>query len=522
MQTRKMITARCAIGMILMGVLGLWPDTGQAGSRAAAPSELVLGSLEEPGSLSALVDLPHHFPEHAPQTLLFDSLTQFMPDGTVRPKLAQKWEVSKSGLAYTFTLAPNAKFHDGTPVTAEDVKFTFDAARDPKTQSSDEGLENIERVEVLGPGMVRVTLNEITPWFLAKGGARGIVPKHLLAGKDVAKDPFNQQPVGSGPYRLVSFTPGQSIVLEAVPDFYRGAAKIRRVIFKVLPDQNVILTQLRAGEIRYALLQPRDLAAVQNTAGLRVVESPTPRFYDLTLNFQRLYWQDKRVREAVLRGIDREGIVQKVLLGHGRVVHSNATPASWAYSADVPTYPYDPTRAAQLLDEAGWRPGADGLRTKDGQSLRLTVMLKNFDRTLEQVFVIAQQQLKPLGVDLQVERVEPGVFPQRMRAGRFDALSRIWNPVYDPEQTSLLRTGNVYGGYSNPQVDALLARTRMTLDRSQRMRAYQELQRLLSQDLARLYLYTENELHVVPAELRGVAWHPVNIFWNLKDWDLGR
>ena len=484
-------------------------------------SQLILGSLEEPPSLSALVDLPHHFPEHVPQTLLFDSLTQFMPDGTVRPKLAQRWEVSKNGLVYTFTLNPLAKFHDGRPVTAADVKFTFDAARNPATQSSDEGLEAVEKVEALNPRTVRVTLKELTPWFLAKGGARGIVPKHVLEGKDLSRDPFNQRPIGSGPYRLVSYTPGQAIVLEAVPDFYRGTPKIQRIAFKILPDQNVILTQLRSSEIQYALLQPRDLAAVQSMAGLRVVESPTPRFYDLTLNLQRPYWQDRRVREAVLRGIDREEIVQRILLGHGRVVHSNVTPASWAYTPDVPKYPFDPTRARQLLDEAGWQPGADGVREKDGTPLRFTVMLKSFDRTLEQVFVIAQQELKGLGVALQIERVEPGVFPQRMRQGNFDALSRIWNPVYDPEQTSLLRTGNVYGGYSNPAVDALLTRGQGTLDRAVRKKVYAELQRLLSQDLARLYLYTENELHVVPAGLRGIEWHPVNIFWNLKDWTLG-
>lgn len=493
------------------------------GQGTGTPADqLVLGSLEEPASLSALADLPHHFPEHAPQTLLFDSLTQFMPDGTVRPKLAQKWEVSKNGLVYTFSLTPNAKFHDGAPVTAEDVKFSFDAARNPETKSSDEGLEAVEKVDVLNARTVRVTLKEMTPWFLAKGGARGIVPKHLLEGKDLSRDAFNQQPIGSGPYRLVRFAPGQSIVLEAMPGFYRGAAKIRRVIFKILPDQNVILTQLRTGEIQYALLQPRDLAAVQQTSGLRVVESPTPRFYDLTLNFQRAYWQDRRVREAVLRGIDREGIVQKVLLGHGQVVHSNATPASWAYTKDVPSYAYEPARAKALLDEAGWRPGSDGIRTKGDQQLRFTVMIKNFDRTLEQVFIIAQQQLREVGVDLQIERVEPGVFPQRMRQGRFDALSRIWNPVYDPEQTSLLRTGNSYGGYGNPRVDALLAQGRATLDPAQRKAVYAGLQRFLSQDLARLYLYTENELHVVPAGLRGVAWHPVNLFWNVKDWQLER
>ena len=190
------------------------------------------------------------------------------------------------------------------------------------------------------------------------------------------------------------------------------------------------------------------------------------------------------------------------------------------HTKDVPTYPYDPTRARQLLDDAGWRPGAGGIRQKDGVLLRFTVMLKNVDRTLEQVFVIAQQQLQQVGADCQIERVESGVFPQRMRQGTFDALSRVWNPVYDPEQTNLLRTGNSYGGYSNPQVDALVAQGQATLDREKRKTIYGDLQRLLSHDLARLYLFTENELHVVPAGLRGVTWHPVNIFWNAKDWTL--
>ena len=208
---RRIVRAFFATCGVLVRLFSISTGSGWAVSSAEPTNQIVLGSLEEPGSLSALVDLPHHFPEHAPQTLLYDSLTQFMPDGTIQPKLAQKWTVSPNSLVYTFTLVPNAKFHDGTPITAADVKFTLDAARDPKTQSSDEGLETVKSVEVLTPRTVRVTLTRVTPQFLAEGGARGIVPKHLLEGKDLSTGAFNQKPIGSGPYRLVSFTPGQSI-----------------------------------------------------------------------------------------------------------------------------------------------------------------------------------------------------------------------------------------------------------------------------------------------------------------------
>lgn len=512
---------RLGFCLALVG-LGSVPAAAWGAAVAAPARPIVLGSLEEPGSLSALADLPHHFPADAPQTLLFDSLIQYLPDGGVGPKLAQRWEVSAGGAVYTFHLAPNARFHDGRPVTAEDVRFSVEAARNPATKSSDEGFEAIEKVEAVNPLTVRFTLTRATPRFLSEGGSRGIIPKHLLEGKDLSQDPFNRQPVGSGAYRLASSTPGQSMVFDAVPDHYRGSPKIGRVVFKILPDQNIVLTQLRSGEIQYALVEPRDLPVVEKIQGVRVLEVPTTRFYDITPNFQRPTWQDRRVREAVLRAVDREGIVKRLLGGHGQVVHSNATPASWAYSPDVPRYAFDPARAQALLAEAGWEVGGDGIREKAGQRLGFAVMVKNVDRTLEQVLVVAQQQLKRVGVEIRIERLESGVFASRMQAGQFDALSRIWNPVYDPDQSVLYRTGNRYGGYSNPEVDALLARGVTVSDRVQRKRIYGDIQRLLARDVARLYLYTENELHAVAADLAGVAPHPVNLFWNLNAWAWGR
>jgi peptide/nickel transport system substrate-binding protein len=497
---------------------GAAPPAAPGGGRAG--DQLVIGSLEEPGSLSALVDLPHHFPEHVPQTLLFDSLTQFMPDGSVAPKLAERWTVSPDNLVYTFTLAAGARFHDGRPVTADDVKFTIETALDPASKSSTEGFDAIEKVEVADPRTIAIALKEVTPMFLAQGGARGIVPKHVLAGKDASKDEFNKQPVGSGPYRLVAYTPGQAVVLEAVPDYYRGAPAIKRVVFKILTEQNVVLTQLRAGELGYALITPRDLAAVSGIPGVKIVEAPTPRFFDITPNYARAYWQEQPVREAVLTAIDRQGIVDKVLLGHGKVIESNVAPGSWAFNPDLPQRPFDPTRARALLDGAGWRPGGDGVRAKGGQRLAFTTLVNNYDRTLEQALLVAQQNLRDVGVAMQLERVEPGVFGARRRTKDYDALSRVWNPVYDPDQTGLVKTGNFYG-YANPKVDELSAQALGTTERGARKGPYAEIQRLLAADVARLFLYTENELHALSAGLTGPQPHPVNFFWNLKDWQPG-
>ncbi|MDQ6673254.1 MAG: ABC transporter substrate-binding protein, partial [Chloroflexota bacterium] len=489
--------------------------------QTAPAGQLVIGAIEEPASLSPLIDLPHHFPEHVLQTLLFDSLTQYMPDGSVSPKLAQSWDVSSDNRSYTFHLNPRAMFQDGTPITADDVKFTFDAALDPNTNSSNEGLATVDRTEVIDPQTLKVTLKDIDPTFLAQGGARGIVPMHVLQGQDLKTSDFSKKPIGSGPYKLVSYTPGQSVVMEAVPDFYRGPAHIKTIVYKVLTDQNVVLTQLRSGELNYGLITPRDLSAVSGVSSLKVVEEKDPRFYDIHYNYQRPYFQDIQVRQALLQAVDRQALVDKVLQGHGAVMDSNVSPVSWAFNPEVPKFPFDPPSAKALLDAAGWTPGSDGVRGKDGQKLSFTVMIYNYDATLQQALLVVQQNLKDVGVDMQIRPQEEGVMNSRRANGEFDAYSRIWNPVYDPDQCSLLVTGNKYGGYSNPQADAACKTEKTSLDQSVRKPALFQIQQVLAQDVARLWLYSEDQLNALSSNVQGVQPHPVNFFWNMKDWTLG-
>lgn len=509
-------TASAAAATLVVGAAGS-PNP----ATAQGSSTFVIGSLEEPGSLSALAQLPHHFPADVPQTLLFDSLTEFLPDSTIGPKLATAWEISDDELTYTFTLDPAATFHDGTPITAHDVVFTFEAILDPATNSSTEGLETVESVTAIDDHTVSVALSTITPPFLAQGGARGIVPRHVLEGKDIATDAFNQEPVGSGPYRLVAYTPGEGIVLEAVADHYRGAPAIDRVEFRIVTDQNVILTQLMSGELDYGLVAPRDLAVLEGADAVSVAEAPTPRFFDIIPNHDRPCWQEVEVRSAILGAIDREGIVSSILLGHGTVIDANVAPASWAYTTDgITTHPYDPDASAVALDAAGWTRKDDGIRAKDGVELAFTVTLYAYDQTLQQALLVAQQNLADIGVAMELETVESGVFSARRNEGDFDALARIWNPVYDPDQSGLLRTGNFYG-YSNPEVDALCDEALATTDQAARFDTYAELQQVLSRDVPRLFLYSENELHAVASGVQGLAAHPVNVFWNFPAWTIG-
>lgn len=488
-----------------------------AKASGGSTTQFVIGSLEEPGNLSALSTLPHHFPEHTPLTLMYDSLVQLLPDGQFAPRLAESWDVSPDGLNYTFKLTDKARWWDGQPVVADDVKFTIDSALKPETQSSTEGLDQVANVETPDQRTVKVTLKRMVPTFLAQGGSRGIVPKHVLDGQDLAKSEFNRRPLGSGPFKFVSWTPAQAIVMEANEEYFQGKPSFQRVVFKILPDQNVMLTQLRSGELSYAHATPKDLKAIEGMSGLAVHEVPTLRFFDMAPNYERPYFADPKVRLALLHGINRQGIVDGVLLGHGAVIESNVTPTSWAYNPDLPKRSYDKERAQQLLSEAGWSRGSDGILQKGGDKLQFGVMINSYDRVLEQALVVAQQNLKDVGVDLTIDRVEPGVFGSRRTKKEFDALARVWNPVYDPDQAGLIRTGNFYG-YSNPEADKLAMDGLMTADQSARRPIYQQLQGVLHADVARLWLYTENELHAMSAKVSGVQGHPVNFFWNLREW----
>jgi peptide/nickel transport system substrate-binding protein len=315
---------------------------------ATASGSLVIGALEEPPSMSPLVDLPHHFPEHIAQTMMFDSLLQFMPDGTLSPKLAQSYETSADKLTYTFKLDPKAKWWDGTPVTADDVVFTFKTLQDPKSGSSSEGVDGVGSVEAVDASTVKVTAKSFDPTLLPQMAARGIVPKVALAGKDIAADDFNKKPLGSGPYKFVKWEKGQYLQLEANSNYFLGAPKIAKVTIKFLADQNTMVQEFKSGAINYALLQPRDLGAVQPAL---LTENPTPRFYDITPNYKRILGE-LAVREAVLYGTNRDSIVQNILKGKGSVIEANVSPTgwSWAYNSDTVKRPYDQDKAKKLLD----------------------------------------------------------------------------------------------------------------------------------------------------------------------------
>src|SRR5919204_1062300 len=294
---------------------------------------------------------------------IHDAMVKPMPAGMQTPSLAESWSEAKDHLSYTFTLRKNAKFHDGSPVTPEDVKFSFERY---KGASATLLKEKTKEVQVLGPSQVRFVLKEPWPDFMlfygtTASGAGWIVPRKYV--EKVGEDGFKRAPIGAGPYRVVSFAPGVELVLEAFDGYWRKPPSIKRLVMRTMTEESTRAAALKRGEVDLAYLFAGPVAEeLKRTPGIKL-EAPllTGAFWlELTEQWDpKSPWHDRRVRLAASHAIDRQSLNQAETLGLSRPVGS-IVPRDFEFALPFDPHPYDPKRAKQLLAEAGYPNGFDG------------------------------------------------------------------------------------------------------------------------------------------------------------------
>jgi len=293
---------------------------------------------------------------------LHDALVKPLPKNIMTPSLAESWTASKDGLTYDFVIRKNAKFHNGDPVTAEDVKFTFERY---KGGSAKILKDHVKEIQTPSPNQVRFVLKEPWPDFMAfygtsATGASWIVPKKYI--EKVGEDGFKKAPVGAGPYKFVSFSPGVELVLEAFPQYWRKAPSVKRLVMRSIPDETTRAAAVKTGEADLAYLFTGPAAEeLKRSPGVRIVAPILYGMYWLDFPDQwdpKSPWHDKRVRMAANLAIDRKGINQSEMLGMGKLASSNVPPEfDFALKLEPPAY--DPKRAKQLMTEAGYANGFD-------------------------------------------------------------------------------------------------------------------------------------------------------------------
>ena len=293
---------------------------------------------------------------------IHDALVKPMPGNPMAPSLAESWSLSKDGLAYEFVLRQGARFHNGDPVTAEDVKFSFERYRGAASKLLH---ERVPVVEVVDPHRVRFKLKEPWPDFMTyygslTTGAGWVVPKKYV--EKVGDDGFKKAPIGAGPYRFVAFNPGIELVLEAHEQYWRKVPSVKRLVIKSVQDEATRLAMLKRGEADVIYLLQGELAEeVRRTQGLTLKPTPIVSTHWLVFLDQwdpKSPWADRRVRLAANHAMNRQAVNEALTLGFSRITWS-IIPASFDFFWQPPAYPFDPARAKQLLAEAGYPNGFD-------------------------------------------------------------------------------------------------------------------------------------------------------------------
>lgn len=437
--------------------------------------------------------------------LIFDSLLKRDEHFNLQPGLAERWEI-RDPLTYVFHLRRGVRFHDGRPLTARDVLWTFESVMNgavitPKAST----YRLVERIEAPDDHTVIFRLKEpyATLLWNVSEGAMGIVPHG--SGKD-----FNQSLVGSGPFRFVRAEQDREVVLARNDDYWGEKPRLARVRFNVVPDTTTRALELEKGSADLAInaLTADMVATIRKQDKLVVQTAPGTIYTYLAFNLRDPILRDVRVRRAIAYAIDRRPMIEYLWRGLARPAKSVLPPQHWAYNGDVPAYDHDPVKARALLDEAGYRP-VNGVR------FHLT-MKTSTEETTRLFAAVLQQQLREIGIALDIRTFEFATFYSDVVKGSFQLFSLRWiGGNEDPDifehifySTSVPPKRANRGYYSNPRVDALIDAGRRELDQEKRRQLYAELQRIVAEDLPYVNLWYLDNVVVHTPRVHDVRLNP--------------
>ncbi len=466
---------------------------------------------------------------------LFEPLVNTDPtSGSIIGTLAEKWDVSSDGLSYTFHLRDGVKFHDGQPLTAEDAKFTLDVLKTDKVKTTrTSNVEKIKQTEAVDPKTLQVTLSESYCPFLNDLTALGILPKHLLGNSaNLNEDPFNLKPIGSGPFQFVEWVKDDHVTVKAFDDYWGGKPGCERFILKPLKDRAAQMAQLKTGEVDLAGLDPSEIKEVEGVPSLQIY-----KYYALGLTYlaynTRLPGLDEvPVRQALNHALDRKSLINDVLLGEARTMTSDIPQDSWAYSAGIKDYDFNPDKARSLLDGAGWTMGPGGVRVKNGQPLKFTMWTNSGAKVREAVVTVAQQQFKEIGVDSEIQLQDFASMINRINKLEFDMFVSGFVFGADPDNYDLWHSsrkpdpatgkeGFNRSGFSTPELDKAIeaARTVPGCSQATRKDLYAQIQNMVAEGAGWNFLFQERTSVAANKKISGINPSTFRrLLWNAEKW----
>ena len=508
-----------AILLVIAGCGSKGKETSKAKTKE---NRLVYASEAEFEGLNPLLE------ETNLDALLFRGLMRFDEKNEPVTDIADSFTISNDKLTYAFKLKEDITFHDGEPLTADDVIFTIESILDDNNASflkSD--FTEVDSVTKVDDFQLEIKLkNPFTP-MLDKLTAP-ILPKHAFEGVDMRTAEFNSHPIGAGPYMFDKWERGNSLTLKAYNDFFGTKPSIEKVIFKFIPDSNVRALQLKSGEVDVALLDPVQVEELEKEKNIKIYDIESADYRGILYNMNKDLWKDVDVRRAFSYATDRAQIVKGILKGYGTEAYSPLQKHAFN-NENVEKYTYDIEKAKDLLDSAGWKEEKDGFRYKGNEKLAFTITVPATDTVRVNMANYTAEGFKKIGADVTVAALDWSA----IEIDKTDAFIIAWGSPYDADhhthllfhtdQSSLTSSGYNYGSYSNAKVDELLEKGRLTTDPEERKAIYMEFQEELANDPAFDFIAYEDAVYGINKDLSGVkkrilGHHGSGFLWNVEEW----
>jgi len=518
--------------ILALASCGKIPESGNAKPPIDKPPAygdiLVRGDIGDASNLIPI--LSSDSASHNICNMIYNGLVKYDKDMNIVGDLAESWNISPDGLVITFHLRKGVKWHDGRPFTSADVLYTYRVTINPKTPTAYSGdFLKVKKAEAPDDYTFRVIYDKpFAPALISWGSS--VLPKHLLAGKDITKSPLARHPVGTGPYKFKEWVAGQKIVLVSNPDYFEGQPYIDGRVTRIIPDTATMFLELRAKNLDLMGLTP--LQYTRKTGNHLFKENFNKYRYlsfaytYLGYNLKNPLFTDKRVRQAISYAINKNEIINGVLLNLGKPANGPYKPGTWACNDNVKKYNYNPQKASELLREAGWtKTNKEGVLEKDGKPFVFEIVVNQGNETRQKCAEIIQRQLKEIGITVKIRVLEWSSFvTDFINKRRFDAVILGWTIPLDPDAYDVWHSSKTapeelnFISYKNPEVDEMLEKGRSTFDLKERKKYYDRFQEILAEDQPYTFLYVPEALVIVDKRFRGIEPAPIGLEHNFIKW----
>ena len=474
----------------------------KAGGGGGGPSKdtLVIVLMSSPTNLDSRVGADNASGRMF--DLIYSGLIKVTPNFDYAPDVAEKWE-TPDDKTIVFHLNPNAKFQNGQPVKAADVKWTYESMMNPNfVTSKRSGYSAVDHIEAPDEHTIIFKLKEPNPGIFDNLTV-GILP----TGADT--NVYKTKPIGAGPYKVVDFRADDRVVLQAFDQWHGGAPKIKNVIVRIIPDATTRVLEMRRGSVNFEVNQIpfENIAEFQKASDFKIVTTSGSVYQYVAINMRDPILSKPAVRQAIHYAIDRERIIRDIQRGYAEPTDTMFAQGHWARVENLPSYPYDPNKAKQLLAQAGYPKGFS------------FTFKTSTDAEANSRAQVIQQMLKQVGINMQIQSNEMSTFFADIGKGNFQMYSLSRNGIADPDfyyvifySKNVPPDGQNRGYYSNPKLDQLILQGRSTFDRAKRKPLYAQVQNIVQQDLPYISLYMQKNVAVMRSNIDGYVQYPAG-FW---------